>query len=160
MGVTPITLSFTRQNRIPIQKRNPFHADLVLLQKLLRNGNTENTMATAKRLLGYGPGLTPAGDDVILGMLLSLNRWKPSNNAYIDLPRLNARIIEVAYRQTTTLSANLIECATLGLANEQLVDAIDFVMGTPHKIETILPRLLGWGDTSGVATFVGMTLTL
>ena len=40
-----------------------------------QSGETRDTLNAIVGLLGAGPGLTPLGDDFILGMLLTQNRW-------------------------------------------------------------------------------------
>ena len=74
---------------------------------------------------GLGSGLTPSGDDLILGMVLALNRcraWIPDE---AGLTRVNEQVVRAAREKTTSLSANLIECATLGQADERLIAALD-----------------------------------
>jgi hypothetical protein len=107
-------------------------------------------------LLGMGMGLTPSGDDFIIGLLLSLNRWKSVFQPGPELSAINVNIVAAAYRKTTTLSANLIESATLGLADERLIQAVDFlVIGEGHQ-NNILQGILRWGNSSGVDAFAGM----
>ena len=45
------------------------------LQEALRTGIQEKVAEGSLKLLGLGPGLTPLGDDFLLGVLLSFNRW-------------------------------------------------------------------------------------
>ena len=108
--------------------------------------------------LGVGSGLTPGGDDLVMGFLLRLKRW-----GHILAPSLNTEtiaqgLLPLAYRKTTTLSSNLIECATLGQANERLISALDGLMtGKPDAI-TCASFLAEWGNTSGLEALVGMAL--
>jgi hypothetical protein len=156
----PSLLSLQDEYRIPTQKQQPFHAEVLNLQNKLKVGDTQKVIEIITNLLGNGPGLTPSGDDFVIGLLLALNRWQDFNPVQIDLPLLNAKVTDTAYKQTTTLSANLIECATLGLADERLINALDYLMGAPYEEEKILFSILDWGHTSGAAAFVGMALAL
>ena len=107
-------------------------------------------------LLGRGHGLTPSGDDCVLGLLLMLNRWHIGG----DWHELNQRVIEAAYQQTTLLSANLIECAAEGQADERLMKVVDgIVTGTP-SIDECVDCVLGWGNSSGTDALVGMAVAL
>jgi hypothetical protein len=110
--------------------------------------------------LGAGGGLTPSGDDFILGFLLSLNRWKHALFPDVDVKNLNRQIITAAYQKTTTLSANLIECAALGWADERLIRACDSMMSAIHPNTQFLAPLLGWGNSSGVDVFVGFVTAM
>jgi hypothetical protein len=101
--------------------------------------------------LGKGSGLTPSHDDIAIGFLLTLNR-------YGHCPH-NDLIINEARARTTTLSANLIECATLGLADERLIRVIDCLF-TGDKNNNALDELFGWGESSGLHALLGMSLAI
>jgi hypothetical protein len=47
-------------------------------------------------LLGLGAGLTPAGDDMILGLLLAYHRWATGLKPAFDLTELNDRLNQAA----------------------------------------------------------------
>ncbi len=130
------------------------------LRQALKNADLPASAETVGKLLGMGSGLTPSGDDVVVGLLLALNRWRPALWPGGDLERLNALVVEAAYRATTTLSANLIECAAQGESDERLVMTLDSVVtGHPPAGECV-PLLLGWGNSSGADALVGMALAL
>ncbi|MEK7786367.1 MAG: DUF2877 domain-containing protein, partial [Chloroflexota bacterium] len=103
---------------------------------------------------------TPSGDDVVAGLLLALDRWRPVLWPGGDLGRLNALVVEAAYKATTTLSANLIECAAQGESDERLVTALDSIVTGQPAASECAPLLLGWGNSSGADALVGMTLAL
>lgn len=126
------------------------------LRNQFAQGDLPSMFKPLRSFLGLGSGLTPSGDDFVMGLLLSLNRWKsilqPGNNLSI----FNTKTVEDAYRCTTTLSANLIECATLGLADERLIQTVDFLAtGNNHRSD-IISGLLSWGNSSGIDALVGM----
>ena len=110
--------------------------------------------------LGNGPGLTPAGDDLVLGFLLALNRW--GNRLCPDLPPepINRALVEAARQRTTALSASLIECAANGLADERLVLALDGLVSGNLTEDRIVDHFQDWGHTSGAAALAGMELVL
>ena len=111
---------------------------------------------TLMRFLGRGSGLTPTGDDFILGLTLALNRWNDPLLDARDPTSINRTIIEAAYGSTTTLSANLIECATRGLADERLIAGLDWIMTGAGRINEVTKGILGWGSGSGIAALAGM----
>ena len=111
---------------------------------------------TLLSLLGLGSGLTPSGDDFTIGLLLSLNRWQSLFQPGLNLSVLNNKVVEAAYRNTTTLSANLIECATLGLADERLIQAVDYLAIGKSQPAEIRSGLRDWGNSSGIDALVGM----
>jgi hypothetical protein len=112
------------------------------------------------KLLGSGAGLTPSGDDFVIGLLLAFNRWK---EAFFDLPDLedfNQQIVDAAYHKTTTLSANLIECAARGLGNERLIETLDWLVGGHDREPGISDGLLSWGNSSGIDVLAGYVVAL
>lgn len=111
-------------------------------------------------LLGAGPGLTPSGDDFVIGFLLALNRWKHILPPQENLEQINQEIVSAAYRKTTTLSANLIECAVQGMADQRLVAALDWLVSATDDSIQVIERLLSWGSSSGGDAFVGFAAAL
>jgi hypothetical protein len=127
---------------------------------LLKEGDPDSILSALTPMLGLGAGLTPAGDDLILGMLLAYNRWKPVLMPRFGLAELNDRIIQVASQRTTRLSANLISCAVQGQADERLVHALDGIMTGTSGEDQCVRNLLAWGDSSGSNALAGMALAI
>jgi hypothetical protein len=134
--------------------------DIRQLRNCIRKAEASPLARLLSTILGSGPGLTPSADDFIVGILLTLNRWQNPPWTADRLRDLNFQIVEAAYRKTTTLSANLIECAALGLADERLVNALDWIITGAARKTDIVDHLLGWGGSSGVDAFVGMAVSL
>lgn len=114
----------------------------------------------ALSLLGLGPGLTPSGDDALLGALLLRARRTglPAGLAKTNQdPALEpgaAGRLQEARRRTTTLSANLLELAARGLADQRLLALADHVnAGAPCD-----RAFLDWGAHSGTDVLLGMAL--
>jgi hypothetical protein len=111
-------------------------------------------------LLGAGDGLTPSGDDFVIGLLLTLKRWGNLLLPGQDLQTLTKTVVDAAYKKTTLLSANLIECAALGQADERLIAALDWLMSDISQESSCLDEMLGWGNSSGSDVFVGFVVGL
>jgi hypothetical protein len=94
----------------------------------------------------------------VIGFLLALNRWKDLLLPSEGMPDLNRHIVDAAYEKTTTVSANLIECATLGLADERLIQAIDWLVINNSQGSQPIQELVTWGSSSGVDVFVGFVV--
>jgi hypothetical protein len=93
-------------------------------------------------------------------LTLGLNRYQDSTLSRENLEVFNQRIVEAAYRRTTTLSANLIECAALGLADERLIDVLDLMVSGFARNNNVVDFLLTWGHSSAVEAFYGMVIGL
>lgn len=86
--------------------------------------------SAADGLLGLGPGLTPAGDDVLAGALAALFLLLPPRaaraGAWAGLDRV---VGESAAARTTTLSAALLGCARRGQVAAPAADLLRALTG-------------------------------
>lgn len=96
-----------------------------------------------RELVGRGPGLTPAGDDVLAGFLAALH-------AFGSCPAGLAReIVALASDRTTALSASLLSHAGRGEAAAPLLELLDAVRGH-GQVRPAARRLLRAGYASGI----------
>ncbi len=122
------------------------------LARALRDG--EPLGPAAEALLGLGPGLTPAGDDVLAGALVALaacgRAGRRDELAAAVLPRLH---------RTTTVSAALLRAAAAGYAVPELARLVRSALpGRPDS--AALGALLAVGSSSGVALAAGALAVL
>lgn len=101
------------------------------------------------RLLGRGPGLTPAGDDVLAGFLVAAQAFG------LDARRMRAVTEALAPGRTTALSAALLWHAARGECIDE-VAAVVAALTCHGSPEPALGRLLAVGHTSGAALAVGL----
>jgi hypothetical protein len=134
--------------------------NLPLIKHFLDTRNLSGVQNSLIRFLGRGSGLTPSGDDLIAGMFLAQSRWGHLEDPILDTATLSCSVIQAAYQKTTLLSANLIECASLGWADERLVSALDGTMTGKLSPELCATKLANWGNSSGCDSFLGMVLVL
>ncbi len=120
----------------------------------------EPLAAGMQPFLGYGRGLTPSGDDLVLGLLLALNRWGDLLAPALDVEVLSRIVLPEASRRTTTLSASLITCAAAGQADERLVAALDALLCGGMPAEALVAEIAGWGSSSGLDALAGMLLAI
>ena len=128
----------------------------------------ESPDAPVSRLLGRGPGLTPTGDDVLAGALVTLHALgSPTAAALAQAVRTQAP------EATTTVSAALLRHAADGRCIPQLADLLTAVGGatpqTPGAAPTdqtaeALPRaagaLLAVGNCSGAGLLHGVLVAV
>jgi len=123
------------------------------LRTALHTGDAQQLAEAAGTLAGLGPGLTPAGDDFLVGVMWGL-RFRPGDG---DVDILCAAIVEAAAPRTTPLSAALLRAAGAGLADSRwhaLFDALDRGV----DIATALDAVLAQGATSGADAWAGFQL--
>jgi hypothetical protein len=117
----------------------------------LASGSAEQAV---RLLLGAGPGLTPAGDDVLCGALAALAAWAP------DSPSRSALADQVtdgiAAGRTTAISAALLEAAVAGCAIPELTRLLTALSGGDREGERrALGKLATIGASSGIAMAAG-----
>ncbi len=139
---------------------NPYRRHLVRLREALQNRHTPLIVQACEPLLGQGSGLTPSGDDLILGILLTLSRWGKHMPIGMDAEAIRQSILPLAYRKTTTLAANLMDCAGRGQADERLLLALDGILTGAATASECALYLASWGSTSGLDALVGMALVI
>jgi hypothetical protein len=115
---------------------------------------TPGLTAAVLDVLGRGPGLTPAGDDLLAGLLVGL-AGRP------DLrDPLAAAVLGAAPRRTSWLSAELLTHAAHGRAAPAIAAVADALSGygDDDALPRALPALLAVGHTSGAALARGLLL--
>lgn len=143
-------------NQIPFLEIAGFDACITGFLNRLEGGNLDQALNHLSGLIGLGPGLTPLGDDFLLGVMLTLNRWRLSMVPNHDLEKLNQHLLLSAAEKTTTLSASLLVCAVEGMADERLIKVLDSFFREDDLKPGIVEELLSWGNSSGIAVLAGM----
>ena len=122
----------------------------------IAHGDAQSFVEGALDLIGLGEGLTPAGDDCLVGVLAILHRLRP--DFLLRHRDIGAAVTDAARTGTTALAREFLLHALEGAFAEVVVDLI----GAPAEdtARTCLARLLQIGATSGTDTAIGMRLAL
>jgi len=137
-----------------------FETRLGQVLEILRGREITHLTNALIDLLGAGPGLTPLGDDLILGLTLAFNRGGEAIYPKINLINFNQTILGAAREKTTHLSFSLLSCAARGDADERLIQVLDAILTGSRIPDQDLVQLLDWGSSSGVAVLAGMILAI
>lgn len=137
--------------------RNP---DLASVREALHGGQPSQVASTLEPFLGWGIGLTPSGDDLVIGLLLALNRWGDALRPGLDVAVLNRAVISAAAEKTTALSTSMIRCASMGQADERLVHPMDGILTGEPDPSVCTAYLDQWGHSSGSDALAGMALAV
>lgn len=103
-------------------------------------------------MAGLGGGLTPAGDDILMGFIYSLWSYWDSGKAQ----GWATELVKAAVPQTTRLSANWLKAAANGQACEpwhRLVDAL--IQENPRNLIQAAEGILATGHSSGADALTG-----
>jgi hypothetical protein len=123
-------------------------------------GDLSGFLRAVGQIVGHGRGLTPAADDCIAGVMLTLNRWGTQTKCSFDLSLVNAGIVELARKKTTSLSVTIIEAAVIGQGDERILRVLDGIMDGNYEESDAIQDLVRMGHSSGVDTLVGISLVL
>jgi len=108
-------------------------------------------------LIGLGPGATPAGDDLLAGVLVTLAALDDGKRRIA----LGSAVNACALQRTTPLSAALLKAAADGLAGEDLSSAISaLVSADVTDLPDAIVRAVRHGATSGWDALGGAAMAL
>ncbi len=123
----------------------------------LRMGDRQGIAASAAALAGLGPGLTPAGDDFLLGLMAGLRTWPQFlEGRGLSVEEACQAIYGAAAGRTNLLSMALLRSAREGLFGETwhgLLAALR--QGEADEVRGATDRVLGFGGTSGADALSG-----
>ncbi|WP_051257960.1 DUF2877 domain-containing protein [Desulfovibrio cuneatus] len=124
------------------------------LAQSLVQGDEAAALTSAKGLLGLGMGLTPAGDDMLLGLFAvctvcncPLSRWQP----------FFAQVAHLSRSATNVISSAGVEHAAHGRMRASLAALVHALMhGSQEECRQCLELVLDIGSSSGRDMAVGM----
>lgn len=148
-----------RPRGLPLPARDDVERCAAVLMSRSRDGvptlAASSDALVPDRLVGAGPGLTPAGDDVLAGALVTAHAVDDPR-----LPRWRRETTETLARQrTTAVSEGLLRAALEGYATEELARLLT-ALCRGEDLRAPLPRLLALGHSSGTALLTGVLHTV
>ncbi|MFI7421469.1 DUF2877 domain-containing protein [Nonomuraea sp. NPDC049684] len=133
-----------------------------LLARSCAQARLLGAVTAAERLVGLGPGLTPSGDDVLAGLLVTLRHLGTATGtrrAVWLADWLAATVTYDARTRTTPISATLLHCAARGEASPEVTGVLRGIAGR-QALEPALRRLHRLGHTSGADLAQGISIGL
>jgi hypothetical protein len=130
----------------------PLSQGLAMLADLLDDpgSNEQAYRAAAQRMAGRGPGLTPSGDDLLMGIVLALRTWPHAARA----TGVADRLVDAAMPKTTRISAAYLDAARRGSAGEPW-HALIRGLHDAAAARAAVRRLARVGETSGADALTG-----
>ncbi|MGZ4606528.1 MAG: DUF2877 domain-containing protein [Blastococcus sp.] len=123
---------------------------LAALRGAVRRADLDAALRTATRLIGLGPGLTPAGDDVMAGTIAGLVLL-----GHPSAERFAAGVYSLAAGRTTELSRALLRHAAAGRVSGEYAAVLHGLVGE-RPLAPAVAQLLATGSTSGRAMALGL----
>jgi Protein of unknown function (DUF2877) len=113
----------------------------------LRGGDVEAACTAAKGLVGLGPGLTPSGDDFLVGFFAVLHLPGSPGEAFTSVC---LAVLSDVERRTNAISAAALKAAAHGRVRASLHALIgELVAGEGVRVEAAMARVLAIGSSSG-----------
>lgn len=110
----------------------------------------------AGSLMGLGPGLTPSGDDFLVGLFAALHACQLQLPG-VPLTRLCAAIVEKNAGRTNAISLAALRHAAAGRVRASIVQLLQqLCLGDDASMASPLERVLGIGSTSGTDIVAGI----
>lgn len=122
-------------------------------------GDGAATAASTRALVGSGPGLTPSGDDALVGVLAVLHRTGPGAVAASLRVILVTSMLPLLGR-TTAISAHYLRLAMGGHFGEHLTNLVDGLEPDGKVSPELVARVRSNGATSGADALVGVVTGL
>lgn len=128
--------------------------------KAIRSGHSRDIIRITKHLVGLGPGLTPAADDMLLGLMISMLYISENfNETSIDVKKINKDIISIISGKTTIISEEFLREASVGKVNETVAFLMENLLTSRQReLENSVRKVLDLGGTSGTDTVFGIIL--
>jgi len=128
---------------------------LAALIDALEMGDRRRAAETATRLIGLGQGLTPSGDDVLVGIEAALHALAQPTAGFVALATGGVEA------RTTALAATLLRHAAAGEFAQRLHVLLATLLGSDDEaIPAAIDRAVAWGATSGTDCLLGVLVGL
>jgi hypothetical protein len=126
------------------------------LETALRARDAAAVQAHASRLIGLGPGLTPAGDDFVVGVVIAcaVTGGRTKSDPCVDALR---RVVDDSGDRTPDISHATLAHAVRGRVRESLVEFVESIAaGDEELMARRAHRVLAIGATSGTDILSGL----
>ena len=133
---------------------------LLALESACRRLDLEGATAEIDRLVGWGEGLTPAGDDAIVGLLAAIGALARADPERASFQRSLSAVVRTRAARTTVVSRHYLRLAAGGHFNADVARLSRALLGGESDNEAAVHRALdeafNVGATSGADMVSGM----
>jgi hypothetical protein len=154
-------LALCRQSRSSCIASSQGAAITAALAQACRLLDHEAAARAVHRLIGWGEGLTPAGDDFLVGHLAAWARFARGDEERCFLDRLGA-VIVASKRRTTPIAAHLLRLAAQGHFAAAILNLRDALLceNRRDRVSMAIDHALDQGATSGADMVSGLLSAL
>lgn len=121
--------------------------------------DVQGALLAAEKMIGLGPGITPSGDDILIGFLAGLWSTAGQNQEKIAFIRsFGTGLIQLA-KGTTEISRTYILHATLGQFSSALSHLVEAIRAN-NNVEETARSAMRVGHSSGMDSVTGLLIGL
>jgi hypothetical protein len=155
-----------KTNEFEISKENKFGPiakyaapHILSLLEAISLERYDDILQSSNKIVGLGPGLTPSGDDMLIGMMVAMFYISENKEISLDVKQINNEIISGITGRTTLISEEFLREAAMGRVNEPIAILMDNILSADKKeIVESVANVLSIGSSSGVDTIFGIIL--
>lgn len=150
-GVKP---DFTSNNFFSKEVSRVLNKQSRLLIEELSAGRLDDALQHATKIIGLGPGLTPSGDDFLVGLFTILNVKGIPFDGCLSFCE---KVVEQAKSLTNEISYMALKKASIGKVRESIIQLLSSVFyDNEEKLILSLNKVLSIGSTSGTDIALGL----
>lgn len=124
------------------------------LQQALLNGSSSSALEYAQSLIGLGPGLTPSGDDFLVGFFTAIN---VRNSPLSSYQSFCGEVVQKAKALTNNISFMALKKASIGKVRESIIQLVSSILsGDRDELILSLNKVLHIGSSSGTDIALGL----
>lgn len=111
-----------------------------------------------EKLVGFGNGLTPTGDDFLTGFIISMTYIRGNEHKHEELDRIK-EVLKKNKLCTTDISKSMLKSAINGEARETILDFIQvLIMSNEQEFRKKCENIFSIGSSSGIDLAVGVVI--
>jgi hypothetical protein len=136
---------------------------IAALREACRLGRPDLVLRAGARLVGLGIGLTPSGDDFLVGLTATLvraARWEMASNSLKVMTETLTLLAADCRGRTTLPSEMALQSAGRGWLVEAASELVTSILGGVENSMDRLPELLALGHSSGADIASGIYMAL
>ncbi|MGD0916167.1 MAG: DUF2877 domain-containing protein [Thermodesulfobacteriota bacterium] len=142
-----------------IAKEELSRRSAALISALLKR-NLDKTDEAVGALVGLGPGLTPSGDDILVGMMLALHLLRRHGDHVPSALRLLSSKVRQHAGRTTAVGESYLRYAAMGHFAEVAVNFGKQVLSAEGNWSAAADKLRDFGSSSGNDLMYGFAETV
>ncbi|HSK87478.1 MAG TPA: DUF2877 domain-containing protein, partial [Anaerolineales bacterium] len=121
--------------------------------------NVKTATQAAQNMIGLGPGVTPSGDDILIGFLAGLWSLAGENQALLSFIQFFGNALIRLTAQTNEISRTYLRLATQGQFSNSLSNLAEAI-ARHRDVEQVLQIAMRVGHSSGMDSVTGLLIGL